>query len=77
MLAALEVILAILVVAFVSTQIVLPLWKGTKLFPSWRRKQLVAELTDVNESVDRAELELELQARKKQAEALRRKAAGE
>jgi hypothetical protein len=48
-------IAAIIILVF-STQVFIPLWKGTKLFPGIRRRKLDAQMKEVKEEVEREEL---------------------
>lgn len=56
-----------------ATQIVLPLWQGTPLFPmfSSREKQLNQALEDATEELLAAKLEDKIQKRKQEAQKVR------
>lgn len=72
--------LTVFVVAvFVLTQIAIPLWHNTPLFPAFRKgreKKLEAELKAANQEIENLKLQLELKDVKAEAEKLRRKAEG-
>lgn len=55
-----------LIILFGVTQLILPAWKGTKLFPFFRRKRsrLEEELVEVREEKELHELEQNLQKEK-------------
>jgi hypothetical protein len=64
----LEVVMAFLVIAFFITQIIIPIWNNTLMFP-WFRKQgkLEAEETRLNQKDVEDSLEAKLEQRKQNA----------
>lgn len=66
-----ETILEISLVVVVITQIISPAILGGKWFPIFRRKDLTKELTEAEESVERAIERLHIDHLKRKAEALR------
>ncbi len=44
-------------ILFILTQVVVPLWKGTKFFPFFRTKSLEGELLDAKEQMEEVRLE--------------------
>lgn len=59
------------------TQVIVPLWRGTSLFPMFStlgkgRRYLKHKLTEAMEGVDNAELEQEIKNKKKQARNIRK-----
>jgi hypothetical protein len=71
MLFVIEIASAVIAVAFVFVEIVLPLWKGTKLFPSFRRREIEATITDQREAIERARLERQADELKARADRIR------
>ena len=74
----LVVFLELVVTAFLLylgvTQVVLPLWRDTPLFPMFRREgHLQHELTEATENVVEAELEKKIAVTTQKAESVRRK----
>jgi cytochrome c-type biogenesis protein CcmH/NrfF len=68
-----ELLLIVLFLVGLYTQIVLPLAKGTKLWPNFRtnRIKLSEKMTDVREEIEVHNIEQELQALKVKAESLK------
>jgi hypothetical protein len=65
------------VAGFVLTQIAVPLWRNTPLFPMFhkgREKKLEGDLRLANSEIADLKLQLELKAAQKEAEKLRQKA---
>lgn len=61
MLIALEMVAAVILVVGAFSQIIAPLWRGTKLFPAFRRQgTLEAQLDAVRQEQTEAELEAEV-----------------
>lgn len=67
-----EVVIAVLILIFFITQILIPLAKGTPYFPAFRkRKKLEEDLAEAREEVDKAELEIAIKKDVEQAKKLR------
>ena len=67
-----ELIVAVLVLYLGVTQIVLPLWRDTPLFPMRRReRRLQHELAEATENVVEAELEKRIIEKTQKAESIR------
>jgi hypothetical protein len=72
-----EIVSIIVVGVFLLTQIAVPLWRNTPLFPMFRKgceKKLEADLRLANSEIADLKLQLELKAAQKEAEKLRHKA---
>lgn len=70
--AVFELALAVLVVLAGITQIVLPLWRGTPLFPLFRtERKLEAELEEAREEVVEADLRKQIEETRRKAENVR------
>ncbi len=52
-----ELIIATLVILFITTQILLPLERGAKLFPLFRRRKVYDRIRSLEEALERGELE--------------------
>jgi hypothetical protein len=64
----LEVVMAILAIAFFITQIIIPIWHNTLMFPWFRRQgKLEAEETRLNQKDVEDSLEHKLEQRKQNA----------
>jgi len=71
--AVLELVLVALVVLVGVTQLVVPLWRGTPLFPFGRReRRLEVDLAEAREEVVEAKLEQEIGREHETAERLRK-----
>lgn len=69
----LELLVAVSLLYFGGTQVVLPLWRNTPLFPIFRReRRLQHELVEATENVVEAELEKEIVETTERAESVRR-----
>lgn len=69
----LEIVLVALVVLAGVTQLVVPLWRGTPLFPFVRReRRLEAELSEAREEVIEVKLEQRIRQEREAAERLRK-----
>ena len=68
-----ELVAATLLLYLGVTQVVLPLWRDTPLFPRFRREgRLQHELVEATEKVVEAELERKIVATTEKAESVRR-----
>ena len=65
-----EVLLAILIAAFATTQILWPILTKQPLFPSFRK--LARELTGVEEEIHDAELAIQIKQKRQELEELQR-----
>lgn len=71
--ALLELFVAVSLLYLGVTQVVLPLWRDTPLFPMFRREgRLQHELTEATEKVVEAELEKKIAETAQKAESVRR-----
>ncbi len=71
---AIEVIFAILVLFTVTTQMVMPLWQGKRIFPIFRRRGHAAQkVLDAHEEVETVQSETEADRLKREANKLRGK----
>ena len=68
---AFEVLVPWALVLLVITQVVLPLWKGTPLFPIFRRRHVHSEVKQAAEEVEQLEEQLRAARLRHEAEALR------
>lgn len=66
-----EFVLMLVIPIIGVTQLVWPLWKGQPIFPSFRRRKIVRDLSGAREEVEVARMERELEEIKKSAEVLR------
>ena len=72
-LALIELVVVVSLLCLGVTQVVLPLWQGTPLFPRFRREgRLQHELAEANENVTEAELEKDIAEKTREAESVRR-----
>lgn len=63
---ALEVVVIVAVLAIFCTQIFVPIWKGTKMFPTFRRESdLLDKLTDEKQLTEEARILAEINKEKK------------
>lgn len=70
--ALLELVVMALLLYLGVIQVVLPLWRGTSLFPMFRRERhLQQELTEVTENVVEAELEKKIAKTAHKVESIR------
>lgn len=70
----LELVVAVTLFYLGVTQVVLPLWRETPLFPRFRRESgLQTELAEATEKVVEAELEKKIAETTEKAESVRRK----
>ncbi len=53
----LELVFSAVFLLFILTQVVIPLWKGTKFFPFFRTKSLEGDLLDAKEQMEEVRLE--------------------
>src|SRR3989344_4749244 len=68
-----ELVVAVLLLYLGATQVVLPLWRDTPLFPIIRReRRLQHELAEATENVVEAELEKKIAETAQKAESVRR-----
>ena len=66
-----EAVIAACIILFFVTQVFIPLWNGTKLFP-WRgRRKLVAQLKDVKDEEEKEELLSEIDEEVKKLKKIR------
>ena len=71
--ALMELVVAAALFYLGVTQVVLPLWRGTPLFPMFRREgHLQHELTEATENVVEAQLERKIAETAQKAETVRR-----
>jgi hypothetical protein len=65
-----EIILAVLLFATFITQIIIPIWTNTVIFPAFRkkRKELERQLAEAKEKIAMAEEELQLRKLQQSAE---------
>jgi len=70
-----ELVLGILILAFFVTQVLIPIWKRTPLFPFFRstRKKLEEELEKVKEETDNALIEREIEKEKEKVSKIKPK----
>ena len=74
LLQTIEYVFIALVIIFVITQVIIPLGRGTLLFPLFRReRQLEQELQKVKQEAIEAELEQRVEETRKKVEETRRK----
>lgn len=73
LLMVLEFVFVVLFVVFVVSQVVIPLWRGRRLFPFFRSRQsdLVDQYVEAGEDIDEAQLEHDVNNRKRSAEKVR------
>lgn len=73
LLAVFEFVFVAMFVVFVFSQIVVPLWRGRRLFPllRGRRNDLGKEYADAGEDIDEARLEDDVSKRRRRADNLR------
>jgi hypothetical protein len=72
-----EIVSIMVVAGFLLTQIAVPLWRNTSLFPMLRKgreRKLEADLRLANSEIADLKLQLELKAAQKEAEKLRHEA---
>ena len=68
-----ELITAVLLLYLGVTQLVVPLWRGTPLFPMFRKEgHLRHQLSRVDEEVVEADLEKEIASRSRKANSIRK-----
>ena len=74
-----ELICAAVIILLFATQIFIPLWNGTKLFPAIRRRKLETKKTELKEELEKQEemqgldqLERDLEKLKKNREGKKR-----
>lgn len=73
MVALVELVVAVLLLYFGITQVILPLWRDTPLFPMFRKERhLQHNLAEATEQVVEAELEREIARTTQKAESVRR-----
>ena len=71
--ALVELVVMALLLYLGVTQVILPLWRGTPLFPMFRREgRLQHDLTEATEKVVEAELESKIVETTQKAESVRR-----
>ncbi len=64
-------------IIFAATQIVIPLWRGTPIFPIFRKeRKLVKELSEAKGEVREAELVKNIHEERKQAEEIKKASGG-
>lgn len=68
-----EVLLAVVLAAFATTQILWPALTRQSLFPSFRKR--TRELNEVEEDIQDAELAIQIQQKRQELEELQRRAA--
>lgn len=70
-----ELVLGILILAFFVTQVLVPLWKRTPMFPFFRtsRKKLEGELEKAKEEIDNALIEREIEKEKEEVSKIKPK----
>jgi F0F1-type ATP synthase membrane subunit b/b' len=73
---AIELVVAVLAVYVISTQVIIPLAIGGKIFPIFRYKGIRRELTEAEEKLEYSQLEEELQKKLKELKNRRDKIYG-
>lgn len=70
----LELLFGAIVLVMVVTQVAVPLWRGTKLFPLFRskRREVAQQFRSVREDLDLAAKEAELKQAKREVKQVRR-----
>jgi len=69
-----ELVVYTLVVAFVSTQIISPLWHGTQLLPMFRKRhELEQKVAEAKEKLDEVKIENTVEEIKNQIEKEKKK----
>lgn len=62
----------LLLIAFIVTQLIIPAWRGVKLFPAFgRRGKLEKEMVELNDEEEIAILEREIESKRKRVEAIK------
>lgn len=56
-----ENLLMVLLAAFILTQIIIPIVRGTQMFPLFRRRSRTARLAEVREKLEQVEMDREVQ----------------
>ena len=64
---AIEILGAVLAVAAIVTQVIVPLWRETKLFPMLRRRKVARELVAAREDLEVAKDEFQAAQLRKRA----------
>lgn len=73
-LSLLEFVLYTIFVAILATQVIYPLWHGTKLFPMFRKRhKLEQNVTEVKETLDEVRIEKTVEEIKNQIEKEKKK----
>lgn len=69
---AVELVVVSLLLYFITIQLIIPLWCGTRLFPVLEReRKLVNKLTEVRQEVVEAEIEQEIRTVRQEVKAIR------
>ena len=69
---ALELVIALVLILIFITQVFIPLWNGTKLFPSIRRRKLDAELKEVKDNIEEEGVKSEIDKEVEKLKSLRK-----
>lgn len=62
----------VLLIVFIISQLIIPAWRGVKLFPAFgRRGKLQKEMVELNDEEEIATLEREIESKRKRVEAIK------
>lgn len=69
----LEVLLALAVIVFIATQVIMPVFLGTPLFPLFKMKKEDEQLTEVTGEIQKERLRIEIEKLNKELDKLHKR----